>query len=131
MRRLMRALLAKTAANAGRELGGALLRVGHRDESSKIDALRCERVNRPDFGCALKTLVFQPNRDTLVGATRTLVHGALQRWLEREIVVEDVAVQADESTLTVQIVFTRRDTGERQSDVFTQAIGPAPAGAAS
>ena len=90
-----------------------------------------ERVNRPDFGCALKTLVFQPNRDTLVGATRTLVHGALQRWLEREIVVEDVAVQADESTLTVQIVFTRRDTGERQSDVFTQAIGPAPAGAAS
>jgi len=90
-----------------------------------------ERVNRPDCGCALKSLVFQPNRDTLVGATRPLVHGALQRWLEREIVVEDVAVQADESTLTVQIVFTRRDTGERQSDVFTQAIGPAPAGAAS
>jgi phage baseplate assembly protein W len=41
-----------------------------------------ERVNRPDFGCGLKSLVFRPNSDVLAAATQTLVKGSLQRWLQ-------------------------------------------------
>lgn len=82
-----------------------------------------ERVNRPDFGCALKTLVFLPNADTLAGVTRTLVHGALQRWLEKEITVLDVSVEADEATLSVHIVYSRRDAGPAQAVTFTRAVG--------
>ena len=78
-----------------------------------------ERVNRPDFGCGLKTLVFMPNSDVLAAATQTLVKGALQKWLEREIQVEQVEVRAEDATLTVTVVYVRRDTGERRVDVFT------------
>lgn len=84
-----------------------------------------ERVNRPDFGCALKTLVWSPNRDALAGATRTLAHGALQRWLEREIVVQDVTVVAVDSTLSVTVRYTRRDTGSDHLDTF-QFTGARP-----
>jgi len=31
-----------------------------------------ERVNRPDFGCGLKTLVFMPNSDALAAATQAM-----------------------------------------------------------
>src|SRR5262249_7129219 len=44
-----------------------------------------ERVNRPDFGCGLKNLVFMPNREPLAAATQLLVKGALQNWLQAEI----------------------------------------------
>ena len=82
-----------------------------------------ERVNRPDFGCGLKRLVFMPNSDALAIATRVTVQGALQRWLEQVIQVKDVEVRAEEERLTVKVVYIRRDTGERRSDTFTQEGG--------
>ncbi|UCF91865.1 MAG: GPW/gp25 family protein [Desulfobacterales bacterium] len=80
-----------------------------------------ERVNRPDFGCGLKQLIFIPNSDALATATQALVHGALQRWLERVIKVESVAVEAVDSQLKVTVVFTRRTTGERSTEAFIYA----------
>ena len=38
-----------------------------------------ERVNRPDFGCGVKQLVFAPLSDTLAATTQHLLHGALLR----------------------------------------------------
>ena len=81
-----------------------------------------ERVNRPEFGCGLKQLVFMPNSDALASATQQLVHGALHRWLEEVIAVESVDVQAIDSSLTVTVVYVRRDTGERQEDVFSRPL---------
>lgn len=80
-----------------------------------------ERVNRPDFGCGLKTLLFMPNSDALAAATHVLVKGSLQRWLENEIQVERVEVNAEDSKLLVTVVYTRRATGERQTDQFTSS----------
>ncbi len=77
-----------------------------------------ERVNRPDFGCALRTLVFLPNSDVLAGATRTLILASLQRWLEREVVVRDVSVENDDATLRIRMVYVRRDTGQVHDDIF-------------
>ena len=37
-----------------------------------------ERVNRPDFGCGLRQLVFAPASDELATATQYLVQAALQ-----------------------------------------------------
>lgn len=84
-----------------------------------------ERVNRPEFGCGLKKLVFQPNSDALAAATRQLVHGALLRWLEPVIAVERVEVEADEAALAVRVVYLRRDTGEREEASFGRALGAA------
>jgi Bacteriophage baseplate protein W len=81
-----------------------------------------ERVNRPDFGCGLRRLVFMPNSQPLAAATQVLVKSALQQWLQNEIQVEKVEVTAVESALTVSITYTDRESGERQSDQFT---GPA------
>ncbi len=81
-----------------------------------------ERVNRPEFGCGLKALLFMPNSDALAAATQTLVKGALQKWLEVEIQVEEVTVEAVDAQLRVTVVYLRRDSGERRTDTFNQAV---------
>jgi phage baseplate assembly protein W len=82
-----------------------------------------ERVNRPDFGCGIKQLVFMPNSDALATATQFLVQGALQRWLDSVIQVESVEVEAVESELRVTVVYSKRSGGGPRRDVFTPA-GP-------
>jgi hypothetical protein len=77
-----------------------------------------ERVNRPDFGCGLKTLVFAPASDALAATTKVLVKGSLQKWLENEIEVEDVDVQAIEAELVVTVVYRTRLDGERRVHQF-------------
>jgi hypothetical protein len=79
-----------------------------------------ERVNRPDFGCGLKRLVFMPNSDALAAATQVTVQSALQRWLERVIQVQSVDVRADEAQLVVTVEYRRLDTGELMVDRFTE-----------
>lgn len=81
-----------------------------------------ERVNRPDFGCGLKQLVFAPASDALAAVTEQLVHGALMRWLDPVIAVEKVEVRTDEATLEISVVYARRDTGERARSTFEQPI---------
>jgi len=81
-----------------------------------------ERVNRPDFGCGLRALVFMPNSDALAAATQVLVKSALQRWLENEIQVEKVEVRAEDEKLLVTVVYTRRTTGERRMDQFAARV---------
>ena len=77
-----------------------------------------ERVNRPDFGCGLKQLVFMPNSDVLAAATQFLIHGALQRWLDAIIDVTRVEVDADEERLEIVVEYAKRSTGERRIDRF-------------
>jgi phage baseplate assembly protein W len=77
-----------------------------------------ERVNRPEFGCGLKQLVFMPNSDALAAATQQLVQGALQRWLGEVIAVQRVEVRAVESTLEVKVAYAHRDTGQSREEVF-------------
>lgn len=79
-----------------------------------------ERVNRPDFGCGLKRLVFMPNSDALAAATQVTVQSALQRWLERVIQVQSVDVHADDAQLVVMVEYRRLDTGELMVDRFTE-----------
>jgi uncharacterized protein len=52
-----------------------------------------ERVMRPDFGCGIHDLVFQPNTATLRGAVEVQVRDALVRW-EQRIDVLDVRAEA-------------------------------------
>jgi hypothetical protein len=65
-----------------------------------------ERVNRPDLGSGIDSLVFAPAGDELAQATRALVHGALQRFLGDLLRVEDVGVVASESTIEVTVAYT-------------------------
>jgi uncharacterized protein len=82
-----------------------------------------ERVNRPDFGCGLLQLVFEPNSEALATATQFLIQGALQRWLADVVQVEEVAISSEDERLAVAVVYVRLDTGQRQRDLFVSPAG--------
>jgi phage baseplate assembly protein W len=80
-----------------------------------------ERVNRPDFGCGVRQLVFMPNSDALAAATQLIVQGSLQRWLENVIRVHSVDVEAVDAELRVAVVYSKLSGGGPRRDVFTPA----------
>ena len=73
-----------------------------------------ERVNRPDFGCGLRQMVFAPNSDITASLVRVSVIQALERWLGDLIRVDDVTAAAVEETLEVRIAYTLKARGERR-----------------
>ena len=77
-----------------------------------------ERVNRPDFGCGLKSLVFAPASDAIAAATQLLVKASLQKWLETEIEVEDVQVEVVDSSIVATVAYTRRASGALRVERF-------------
>jgi phage baseplate assembly protein W len=79
-----------------------------------------ERVNRPTFGSGLLQLVFAPNSDALAAATQLAVRAALQEWLADRIAVQDVTVEAVDSTLTATVVYADRVTQQSQTATFTR-----------
>jgi phage baseplate assembly protein W len=83
-----------------------------------------ERVNRPTFGSGLMQLVFAPNSDTLAAATQFVVRGALHQWLGDLIEVEDVQVEAQDSTITVTVAFANRKSRERAVVQFSSPGAP-------
>jgi len=73
-----------------------------------------ERVNRPDFGCGLRRMVFAPNSDVTASLMQVMVFQALDTWLGTLITVDDVAVRAIEEVLEVRIGYTLRARQERR-----------------
>jgi uncharacterized protein len=67
-----------------------------------------ERVNKPDFGCGLLNLVFEPNNVVLEAAMEFTVARALSRWLKDDIVVEGVKVTSENETALVEVVYTTK-----------------------
>lgn len=80
-----------------------------------------ERAMRPEFGCGLKELLFQPASEALAAATRQMVHGALLRWLDGVIVVQGVTVAVDGASLIVTVVYAPAGGGASRSATFTMA----------
>jgi phage baseplate assembly protein W len=74
-----------------------------------------ERVNRPDFGCGLFNLVFDPNTPVLAAALEFTIGQALARWLGDDLVVNAVGVQPEDELIAVQVVYTRRRDLARQA----------------
>lgn len=73
-----------------------------------------ERVNRPDFGCGIRRMVFAPNSEVTAGLLQITVLQALERWLGTVISVSEVRVQAIEERLEVLIVYSVTARQERR-----------------
>lgn len=73
-----------------------------------------ERVNRPDFGCGIKRLVFAPNSEVSAALAQVTIFQALTRWLGTAITVNDVKASAIEERLEIQIAYTLKTRGERR-----------------
>jgi uncharacterized protein len=81
-----------------------------------------ERVNRPDFGCGILSLLFGPAGSEIATATLFLVQGSLQQWLGDLILVESVNVESIESTLRVTVSYTVKQTREQQVAQFSREV---------
>ena len=73
-----------------------------------------ERVNRPDFGCGVKRMVFAPNSEVTASLAQATIYEALQRWLSSVITVDDVKAQALDSVLQIRIVYMLKARQERR-----------------
>jgi phage baseplate assembly protein W len=67
-----------------------------------------ERINRPDFGCGVRRMVFAPNSDATASLLQVSVRQALDRWLGSVIETENVTVQAIDAQLEVQVTYVIR-----------------------
>lgn len=77
-----------------------------------------ERVMRPDFGCGLAQLVFEPNSVVLAATTQMLVQAALLQHLSHLIAVDEVSVEADDAALRVNVRYTVLEDGRAQRAAF-------------
>ncbi len=82
-----------------------------------------ERVMLPDFGCGVAQLVFEPNAFELASATQVLIQSALQRWLGALILVQNVSVEATDSTLSITVTFCPVQSGQWQVQTFQHNTG--------
>jgi len=81
-----------------------------------------ERVNRPDFGSGILQLIFAPNSPELAATVQFTLQAALQRWLGDVIDVQDLNVQALDSTLTVDLKYVTRKTNQEQMVTLTRNV---------
>jgi len=68
-----------------------------------------ERVMQPEFGCKLKSLVFEPNDTVLVGDIHYICKEALKRW-EPRVTVDfiDVKQNIDQHEVVIMIKYTNK-----------------------
>jgi uncharacterized protein len=76
-----------------------------------------ERPMRPEFGCGIHDLVFDPSDSTLVGLVAHEVRSSLLRW-EPRVDVEDVQVTFDPDRpglALIDVSYAVRSTNDRRN----------------
>lgn len=73
-----------------------------------------ERINRPNFGCGLRRMIFAPNSTATAGILNVMVLQALEHWLSTVIDVSEVNVEAIEERLEVRIAYIIKARQERR-----------------
>ncbi len=73
-----------------------------------------ERVNRPDFGCGLRRMVFAPNSEAISNLTQITVLEALETWLGSVIKVNKVEIRSVNEVLHVNIAYVLKAKQERR-----------------
>jgi len=73
-----------------------------------------ERINRPDFGCGLRRMVFAPNSDLSASLLQVSVTQALDEWLSSVVETEEVTVTAENEKLLVVIRYVLKARQERR-----------------
>ena len=73
-----------------------------------------ERVNRPDFGCGVKRMVFAPNDEVVASLAQVTILEALKRWLDPVITVNTVTVKAVNEVLQILVAYTLKARQERR-----------------
>lgn len=73
-----------------------------------------ERINRTDFGCGLKRMIFAPNSEVSASLAQVIIFESLKRWLDPLITVNDVKANAINEVLEIRIVYLLKARQERR-----------------
>lgn len=73
-----------------------------------------ERINRPDFGCGVKRMVFAPNDPVTASLAQVIIFQSLKRWLGSVIDIQDVKAAAFDERLEIKIAYSLRARQERR-----------------
>lgn len=86
-----------------------------------------ERVNLPQFGCGLRTLVFAPSSEALEATVKLRVIQGLSQWLAGVVTVGDVLVASgpeaalEPGAIQVTVTYTLVETQTDQTVTVTVA----------
>jgi len=75
-----------------------------------------ERLFLPEFGGGVRRLVFENIDETTEGMTKASLTQAISRWLGDRVILEDLVVEVDNETITVDIKY--RPAGTEDSRVL-------------
>jgi uncharacterized protein len=73
-----------------------------------------ERINRPEFGCEIRRMIFNPNSEVAASLAQVSIYQALEKWLGTLISVDNVKVQPIEERLEIRVVFLIKALQERR-----------------
>jgi uncharacterized protein len=73
-----------------------------------------ERINRPDFGCGVRRMLFNPNSQVTASLAQVSIFEALNRWLGSVITVDNVRVEPKEEKLEILIAYVLNARQERR-----------------
>jgi phage baseplate assembly protein W len=74
-----------------------------------------ERVNRPDFGCGVGNLVFEPNSTRLAAALEVAIVTSVGQWLGDLIQLQNVDIESQDEKLLINISYLVQATGQQAS----------------
>ncbi|HEX3542806.1 MAG TPA: GPW/gp25 family protein [Acidimicrobiales bacterium] len=84
-----------------------------------------ERVMRPDFGCAIWELIFDPLNHNTVGLLAQRVREAVSRWEPRvDLERVDVTVGSSGADATIDLVYRVKATNDRRNLVYPFYVIP-------
>ena len=85
-----------------------------------------ERVMRPEFGCRIWDLLYQPIDANTLGQIETATREAIQQWEPRIDLVEVNAVPDDETDglVNVEVTYIMRPTNDRRNLVYPFYVIP-------
>lgn len=81
-----------------------------------------ERVNRPDFGSGVLQLIFAPNSPELAATVQFTLQAAIQRYMGDIIDLHAVEVRAVDSSLSIDLGYSIRLTGQIKAASFSRNV---------
>jgi uncharacterized protein len=73
-----------------------------------------ERINRPDFGCGIRRMVFAPNSQESASLAQVTIFQAMEKWLGTLVKVNQVEVSAEDEVLSIKIIYELKARQERR-----------------
>ncbi|PHM07176.1 hypothetical protein CK516_28665 [Nostoc sp. 'Peltigera malacea cyanobiont' DB3992] len=81
-----------------------------------------ERVNRPDFGSGVLSLIFAPNSPELATAMQITIQASIEQWLGDLIDLQTLEVTSVDSSLYIVVEYFVQSSGETQTATFRTTI---------